>query len=102
MLFRSLCGLNYFAAFTGCSTDTEASAGTIAFLIDEVKEHQIPIVFYIEFSNQKIANAIAEATGAKTRKIHSAHNVSKQDFESGVTYYDLMKKNLIVLKEALY
>ena len=95
-------GLNYFAAFTGCSTDTEASAGTIAFLIDEVKEHQIPIVFYIEFSNQKIANAIAEATGAKTREIHSAHNVSKQDFESGVTYYDLMKKNLIVLKEALY
>ena len=95
-------GLNYYAAFTGCSTDTEASAGTIAFLIDEVREHQIPVVFYIEFSNQKIANAIAEATGAKTREIHSAHNVSKQDFESGVTYYDLMKKNLIVLKEALY
>ena len=95
-------GLSYYAAFTGCSTDTEASAGTIAFLIDEVREHQIPVVFYIEFSNQKIANAIAEATGAKTREIHSAHNVSKQDFESGVTYYDLMKKNLIVLKEALY
>ena len=94
--------LDYFAAFNGCSTDTEASAGTIAFLIDAVKAQKIPVIFYIEFSNQKIANAIAEATGAVTREIHSGHNVSKADFDAGVTLYDLMKKNLSVLKEALY
>ena len=94
--------LDYFAAFNGCSTETEASAGTIAFLIDAVKAQEIPVIFYIEFSNQKIANAIAEATGAVTREIHSGHNVSKADFDAGVTLYDLMKKNLSVLKEALY
>ena len=63
---------------------------------------KIPVIFYIEFSNQKIANAIAEATGAVTREIHSGHNVSKADFDAGVTLYDLMKKNLSILKEALY
>lgn len=94
-------GLSYSAAFSGCSTDTEASAGTIAFLIDVVKSEKIPVVFYIEFSNQKIANAIAEASGAVTREIHSGHNVSKQDFQAGVTLVDLMLRNMDGLKEAL-
>lgn len=94
-------GLTYYAAFSGCSTDTEASAGTIAFLIDVVKSDKIPVVFYIEFSNQKIANAIAEASGVVTREIHSGHNVSKQDFQAGVTLVDLMLRNMDGLKEAL-
>ncbi len=94
-------GLTYYAAFSGCSTDTEASAGTIAFLIDVVKSEKIPVVFYIEFSNQKIANAIAEASGVVTREIHSGHNVSKQDFQAGVTLVDLMLRNMDGLKEAL-
>lgn len=94
-------GLTYYAAFPGCSSDTEANASTIAFLIDKVKEDQIPVVFYIEMSNQKIAKTIAEETGAKTLEFHTAHNVTKQEFNNGITYIDIMKNNIKVLKEAL-
>lgn len=94
-------GLDYYAAFPGCSEDTEPSAATVAFLIDKVKTENIPVVFYIEFSNEKIADSICEATGAKKLLFHSCHNISKVDFESGVTYLDLMKQDVQTLKEAL-
>lgn len=93
--------LTYRAAFPGCSEDTEASAKTIAYLIDYVQTNQIPVVFHLELSNQKITNTIIETTSAKKLEFHSAHNVSKNEFESGVTYYDIMKKNVENLKEAL-
>lgn len=94
-------GLEYFAAFPGCSSETEASAGTIAFLIDKIKEEEIPVIFHIEFSNEQIADIISEAAGAKKLLLHSAHNVTKNDFENNVSYMSLMKKNLTALKEAL-
>jgi zinc transport system substrate-binding protein len=94
-------GLQYYAAFPGCSTETEASAATIAFLIDKVREETIPVVFHIEFSNKKIAEAISEATGAQVRRLHSIHNVTKEEFSSGVTYLDLMSENVLALEEAL-
>ena len=93
--------LNYWAAFPGCSQETEPSASTVAFLIDKVKSENIPVVFYIEFSNKRMAEAVCEETGAEKRLFHSCHNVSKEDFESGITYADIMKDNLTVLKEAL-
>lgn len=64
-------GLDYYAAFPGCSSETEPSAATIAFLTDEVKEEHIPVVFYLELSNAKVADAIAEVTGARTAMLHS-------------------------------
>lgn len=94
-------GLQYFAAFPGCSTETEASAATVAFLIDKVKAEKIPVVFHVELSNQKMANTISEATGAKVRLLHACHNITKAEFESGVSYLDLMQKNVEQLKEAL-
>jgi zinc transport system substrate-binding protein len=99
--FADAYGLSYFAAFPGCSTETEASAATVAFLIDKVKSEQIPVVFHIELSNAKIAGTIAEATGAKVLELHAAHNISKADFESGVTYLDIMARNADALREAL-
>ncbi|MDR1942125.1 MAG: metal ABC transporter substrate-binding protein [Endomicrobium sp.] len=93
--------LKYFAAFPGCSTETEASAGTVKFLIDKIKSEKIPVVFHIELSNEKMADAIAESTGAKKLLFHSCHNVSKKDFKAGLGYADLMKRNVSVLKEAL-
>lgn len=93
--------LNYYAAFPGCSNETEASAATIAFLIDKVKEDHISTIFYIEFSNHKIADSIAEATNTKTALFHSCHNVSQQELDNGATYLSLMKQNLITLKEAM-
>lgn len=94
-------GLEYYAAFPGCSTEVEPSVSTVAFLIDKVESENIPVVFYIEFSNQKIANTIAEPTGAKTLLLHSCHNISKTEREAGTSYLSLMEQNLANLKEAL-
>ena len=94
-------GLNYHAAYPGCSAEAEPSASTIAFLIEKVKTERIPVVFHIELSNEDIADTIVSATGAKKRLFYSCHNISAKDFDSGISYIDLMKKNLISLKEAL-
>jgi zinc transport system substrate-binding protein len=95
-------GLEYFAAFPGCSTDTEPSAATVAFLINKVKSEKLPVIFHIELSNEKMADTISEATGAKKLLLHSCHNLTKNDFEKGVTYLDVQKANVVNLKEALW
>ena len=93
--------LSYKAAFSGCSEDTEASASTIASLIDFVKANDIPVVFINELSNTSIANQIAKETGAQVLTFYSCHKVSKDDFESGKTYIDIMSRNIENLKTAL-
>lgn len=94
-------GLNYYAAFTGCSSETEASAATVAFLTDKVKAESIPAVLYIEFSNHKIADSIAEASGTKTLLLHSCHNVSQEEMKSGASYLSLMQNNVETIRQAL-
>lgn len=93
--------IEYYAAFSGCSTETEASPKTVAFLIDKVKEQNIPVVFTIEFSNGKIADSIVDATNAKKMLLNSGHNLTKEQLENGVTYLSLMEENVEILKEAL-
>lgn len=93
--------IEYYAAFPGCSTSTDVSASNVAFLIKKVKELKIPVVYYVEFSAGRVADTIAEETGAETLLFHSCHTVSKEDLESGVTYEMLMRKNLEVLKRGL-
>lgn len=93
--------LGYHAAYPGCSTETEPSAATVAALIDLVKSENVPVVFTIEFSNAEIASAICEETGARLEVFHSCHNVTAAEFESGVTYLDLMNENAEKLMEAL-
>jgi zinc transport system substrate-binding protein len=99
--FADAYGLAYFAAFPGCSTETEASAATVAFLINKVRNEKIPVVFHIELSNEKIADTICEATGASKRLFHAAHNVTRREFEGGSTYLEIMTKNVETLREAL-
>ncbi len=99
--FTDRYGLEYSAAFPGCSSQTEPSAATVSYLIDKVNEEKIPVVFCIEFSGGKIADTICESTGAKKLEFHSCHNVTKQDFDNGVTYLQLMNNNKKVLREAL-
>ena len=93
--------LEYYAPFSGCSTETEASASTIAFLIDKIKSENIPVVLKIELSNGKIAETIAEPTNASILTLNSCHNVTRDEFQNGATYLSLMQENLKVLKEAL-
>ena len=94
-------GLEYFAAFPGCAEDTEPAAGTVAFLIDRVREEKLPAVFYIEFSNEKMADVICEDTGCRKLLFHTCHNVTAAQFREGVSYLELMRGNLDSLREAL-
>ena len=94
-------GLDYYAAFSGCSTETEASANTVAFLIDKTISEDIPVVFHIELSTEGIADTICEETDAKKLLLHSCHNLTKKEFDDGVTYIELMKQNVKNLTEAL-
>jgi zinc transport system substrate-binding protein len=100
--FADAYGLTYFAAFPGCSTETEPSAATVAFLINKVRDEQIPIVFHIELSNERMADTISEETGARKLLLHSCHNITKRDFDSGLSYLEIMKGNIKNLREALY
>lgn len=93
--------LEYYSALSSCSTKTDADINTIKFLIDKVKDNDIKVVFFTEFSNAKIADAIVEQTGAKKKLLHSCHNITKVEFEKGLGYIDLMKENLENLREAL-
>ena len=94
-------GLDYYAAFPGCSSDTEASAKTISFLINKVKKEKVPAVLKIELSSGKIADTIASETGVTVKTFNAVHNVSVDDFKAGITYVDYMNKNIEVLREVL-
>ena len=86
----------------GCSSESEASAKTVAFLIDRVREEGLSAVLYMEFSNEKLANVICEDTGCSKLPVYSVHNLTAEQFEAGMGYLDLMRINLESLKEALY
>ena len=93
--------LDYSAAFPGCSHDTEPSAKTIQYLIKKIRDDGIPVIFTIESSDRRVAEAISNETEAKILEFHSCHTVTKSELENGVTYVELMKRNLTNLKEAL-
>ena len=95
--------LNVTAAFNGCSTETEPSAKTIAYIENKVKSEKIPVVLYIELSNGKVAKTIADevGNGCRAMQIQTIHNVSLDDFNKGETWVSLMNKNIEVLRAAL-
>ena len=95
--------LEVTAAFNGCSTETEPSAATIAYIERKVKEDKIPVVLYIELNNGKVAKTIADEVGdgCEALQIQTLHNVSLDDFKQGETWISLMTRNIEVLKKAL-
>lgn len=99
--FADAYGLDYYAAFPGCASDTEPSAATMAFLIRKVKEEDVPAVLKMELSNDNIANAVAEASGTDVKVFYSCHNLTAEQFEAGETYLSMMEKNAETLKEVL-
>jgi len=94
-------GIDYMAAFSGCSEQTEANSAQIAELISKVRNNQLSTILKIELTSDALAWTVAEATGAKIMTLYSAHNVSQEDFDSGRTLADMMRDNLVVLEEAL-
>lgn len=101
LYFVKTYGLDYYAAFPGCSMETEPSAAMIAFLTDKVKEEEIPVIFYLEMSNGRIAEAIAETTGAQTMVFYSGHSITAKDLRAGEDYLSLMYRNVEALEVAL-
>lgn len=94
-------GLDYRAAFHGCSSDTEPSLYTLKFLIDKVNEQDIPVVYALELSSRKVADAIAETTGAKVETFYSCQTVSQADWAAGEGYVSLMRRNVAALREGI-
>lgn len=94
-------GLDYSAAFPSCAAESEPSAKTLAHLIERVKADGIPVVYTIELSSGRTAQAIAEETGVKVLTMQSIQNVSESDFSAGETYLGLMRRNLEALREGL-
>jgi zinc transport system substrate-binding protein len=99
--FTEAYGLTAYAAFPGCANETYVSPATVAFLIDKVRDEGIPVVFYIELSNRQIADVIAEATGVTLLELHSAHNITHADYTAGITYLEIMYRNVEQLRKAL-
>lgn len=94
--------LNYYGAFPGCGSETEPSAQAIAFLTSQLKnENTIDAVFYIELSNHKLADTLANDTGVPSIEFHGCHNITSDDFEAGETYVSLMERNYSLLKEVI-
>lgn len=94
-------GWKYYAAFAGCSSDTDVSAATLSFLINKTKDLNADTVFYLENSSEKIADAVSSATGAQAMMLQSCNNVSRVDFDAGMHYQALMRENLDAIEEAL-
>ena len=97
-------GLSYYAAFAGCSAESEASFETVSFLAKKVDELKLPCVLTIEGKNHKIAETIVENTAEKNQKIltmDSMQSTTSEDVANGTTYLSVMEQNLSVLKEAL-
>ena len=90
--------LNYRAAFHGCSGDTEPSLATLKYLIDKVNDEHIPVVYTIDLSSQKVAEAVSECTGARIERLWSMQTISRTDFDAGETYLTLMQRNYEALK----
>ena len=97
-------GLSYYAAFSGCSAETEASFETITFLAEKVDELSLHSVMTIDGSDHRMAETIVKNTAGKDQQIltmDSMQSVTSADIEGGRTYLSVMEDNLAVLTEAL-
>lgn len=94
-------GLNYISAYHGFSPDSEPSAKRLAELVKKMKKHNIRHVFYEELISPRVAETIAKETGAKLLQLHAAHNLTKEEWDRGVTFAWLMEQTLSNLKTGL-
>jgi zinc transport system substrate-binding protein len=94
-------GLEVVAAFSGCTSNVEASLATISALVDTVEKNSLPCVMKIELSDGRCAEAVARETGCEVLELQSGHNVTRAEFDAGVTLIGLMRRNLEVLRTAL-
>lgn len=97
-------GLHYYAAFSGCSAESEASFETILFLANKMDALELPCVLTIDGAKHRIAETIVENTAAKNQKVvtmDSMQSVTSSGVKNGVSYLSIMEKNLAALDEAI-
>jgi len=95
-------GLNYYAAFPGCGSETEPSAQTVTFLLDKLEQPDaVKAVFCIELSGRKLADVLAQDSGLDVVEFHTCHNISADDLAAGETYVSLMLRNKQMLERVL-
>ena len=93
--------LTCYAAFSGCSAETEASFETMTFLVDTVKQQNLPFVLMIDGSDGSVAETVSRQSGAEIRTLNSCQSVSPDDIAAGASYLTIMENNLSVLSEVL-
>ncbi len=94
-------GIEHEAAFDGCAVSTDISLKTMSRLTETIKEKDIKTVFCTELSNKNIAAALKDELGVDVVELHSAHNVTLDDFKGGVTYVDIIYRNIKALERGL-
>lgn len=97
-------GIQYYAAFSGCSAETESSFETIIFLMEKIEEYDLDTVLVIENSDHRLAETIIANTKEKNQNVlvlNSLQSITKREIENGATYLSLMEENLEVLEKAL-
>lgn len=99
--FTEKYGIEYEAAFDGCAATTDISFKTMARLVETIKEKNIKTVYCTELSSKNIAKALSEETGVEIIELHSAHNVTLDDFNGGITYVDILYRNSDALERGL-
>ena len=99
--FTAEYGLEYTAAFDSCVDNTEPSAAVMGTIIDKIRRDKIPVIFYEELTEPRIARSVSRETGVKMLLLHSCHNVSADELKRGETYLSLMRQNYLNLEEAL-
>lgn len=101
LYFAEYYGIEHEAAFGGCAVSTDISIKTMSRLVKICEEKNLKYAYFTELSNKNIAKALSEQTGVKLLELHSAHNVTLDDFKGGVTYVDIMRRNKEALKEGM-
>ena len=99
--FTAEYGLTAYSAYDSCSEETEPSAKAVSEVIGRVREDHLPVVYYEELTEPKVARSSAQETGAKLLLLHSCHNLSKDELAAGESYLSLMKQNAQNLREGL-
>ncbi len=92
-------GIAYEAAFAGCDAANDPSAATMVRLLHTIEAHDLSVIYTIDLSNGRVANALAEQTGVRVTTLYSGQSISRDDFEAGFTYADLLARNLKALRE---
>lgn len=99
--FTKRYGLEHIGAYDSCGSGAEPSLKRVLEITAYVEKEHIPVIYHEEFAEPRISSSIANTTGCRTIMAHSLHNLSAAEFASGISFMDLMRRNVAVFAEGL-